>query len=95
MEDLEQLRGGAPAAVARHHPEFEALFAARGWRMLPDIDRVYVNDRARAELRWEPRHTFGTALAALSRGEDPRSELARTVGAKGYHDRSVGVYTRR
>lgn len=94
-DDLARLRGHAPAAVARHHPEFEAVFAERGWRMLADIDRVYVNDRARAELGWEPRHTFGAALAALSRGEDPRSELARTVGAKGYHDGSVGVYTRR
>lgn len=94
-EDLEQLRHDAPPVVSRHHPEFEALYAARGWRMYPTIDRVYVNARARRELGWEPRHSFGTALAALAAGRDPRSELALAVGAKGYHDRSVGVYTRR
>jgi len=32
-------------------------------------------------------------LDALSRDEDPRSPLARAVGAKGYHDGPTGVYT--
>ena len=35
------------------------------------------------------------SLRALRDGRDPRSEIARAVGAKGYHDRTVGVYTRR
>jgi nucleoside-diphosphate-sugar epimerase len=94
-DDRAELRGHAPAVVRRHHPEYEPVYADRGWSMLSDIDRVYVNDLARAELGWEPRHSFGSAVAALARGEDPRSEIARVIGAKGYHDRSVGVYTRR
>ena len=55
--------------------------------MIPGIDRVYVNDRARAELGWQPRHDFRALIARLRAGEDIRSPLAREVGSKGYHDR--------
>ena len=37
----------------------------RGWRMFPTIDRVYVNDRARHDLDWYPRHNVDTAAAAV------------------------------
>ena len=43
----------------------------------------------------EAEHVPVMRAPAKARGEDPRSELARVVGAKGYHDHSVGVYTRR
>ena len=33
------------------------------------------------------------ALERLAAGQDPRSELARAVGAKGYHAEPTGVYT--
>jgi UDP-glucose 4-epimerase len=95
LGDLPDLRGKAPAVVARRHPDYERVFADRGWSMLRDIERVYVNDRARSDLGWEPRHTFGAAICALADGQDPFSQIARTVGAKGYHDQSVGVYTQR
>ena len=91
--DLAELRADAPAVVARRYPSYERVFAARGWSMLPEIERVYVNDRARRDLGWEPRYGFGQALEALEAGRDPRSEVARAVGAKGYHDRSAGLYT--
>lgn len=94
-DDLGDLRGSAAAVVGRQHPEFKRIYAARGWRMLPDIDRVYVNDRARADLEWTPRYTFDAALKALDRDQDPRSRITRVIGAKGYHDRPVGVYTQR
>jgi hypothetical protein len=53
--------------------------------MSPAIDRVYVNDRARSELGWRPRHDFRAIIARLRAGDDPRSRLAREIGAKGYH----------
>ena len=59
--------------------------ARRGWTMLADIDRVYVNDRARRDLGWRPRHDFASAIERLARDEDFGSALARDVGAKGYH----------
>jgi UDP-glucose 4-epimerase len=74
-------------------PAYEAVYAARGWRMLPTIGRVYDNARARADLGWTPRYDFAAVLARLERGEDPRSDLALAVGAKGYHAEPTGVYT--
>ena len=93
--DLGELGADAPAVVRRRCPAFAAVYAARGWRMFPALDRVYVNDRARALLGWAPRYDFGTALAALAAGEEWRSPLAVAVGAKGYHAESTGPYTTR
>jgi nucleoside-diphosphate-sugar epimerase len=91
--DLEELPTDAPAVVRRLFPDQEEIFAARGWSMLPGIERVYVNARARQELGWTPRHDFRHALDRLAAGEDPRSPLALAVGAKGYHAVPTGVYT--
>jgi nucleoside-diphosphate-sugar epimerase len=84
-EDLAELRVDAPAVVRRLYPDYEAVYAELGWSMFPAIERVYVNDRARRDLGWEPRHDFRSALDRLAADEDWRSELARSVGAKGYH----------
>jgi nucleoside-diphosphate-sugar epimerase len=92
-DDLAELRADAPAVVRRLFPDYEAIYAERGWSMFPSIDRVYDNTRAREELGWTPRYDFRHALDRLAAGEDPRSELALTVGAKGYHDVPTGVYT--
>ncbi len=62
-------------------------YARRGWKMFPGIDRVYVNERARNDLGWRPRYDFRRVLNRLTSGDDPRSPLARAVGAKGYHAR--------
>lgn len=51
------------------------------------IDRVYVNDKASAELGWQPQHDFRTLIARLKENDDFRSPLARAIGSKGYHDR--------
>jgi UDP-glucose 4-epimerase len=53
--------------------------------MVPGIDRVYVNERARNELGWQPRYSFSFIIDRLRAGEDMRSPLARLVGSKGYH----------
>jgi UDP-glucose 4-epimerase len=84
-DDLRALRNDAPGVVRRLFPECEALFAARGWRLFPAIDRVYVNRRAVAELAWRPTYDFAHVLECLRTGEDFRSKLARAVGSKGYH----------
>jgi nucleoside-diphosphate-sugar epimerase len=92
-DHLPALREDAPAVVRRLFPDYEAVYAERGWRMFPSIERVYVNERARRELGWEPRYDFGAALDRLRRGEDHRSALALAVGAKGYHAVTTGPYT--
>ena len=76
----------AAEVVKRKFPDYEAEYARRGWKMFPGIDRVYVNDRARQDLGWKPRYDFRYVLDRLKAGVDPRSELARAIGSKGYHD---------
>jgi UDP-glucose 4-epimerase len=83
--DLQQLRADAPSAVRRYVPEHKTEYERRGWKMVPSIDRVYVNQRARSELGWQPRHNFKSVIDRLRSGEDMRSPLARLVGSKGYH----------
>jgi nucleoside-diphosphate-sugar epimerase len=58
--------------------------------MAPGMDRVYVNDKARAELGWQPRHDFRSLIARLKTDDDILSPLARKIGSKGYHDRVFG-----
>lgn len=94
-EDLLELRTDAPAVLARHVPEYVDVFAAKGWRMLDDVERVYVNARARQVLGWRPKYDFPAVLERLRRGEDWRSPLTHAVGLKGYHAESTGVYTQR
>ncbi len=91
--DLAELRDDAPAVVRHRFPEYEAIYAGHGWRMFPGIERVYVNARAREALGWAPRYDFGHLLDCVRAGDDPRSPLARTVGAKGYHATPTGPYT--
>jgi nucleoside-diphosphate-sugar epimerase len=91
--DLEAIREGADGVVLDKFPDAGDEYRRRGWRLFPGIDRVYVNARAREELGWSPRYDFRAVLDALKRDEDPRSPLARAVGAKGYHDEPTGVYT--
>lgn len=93
--DLAGLAQDAPAVVRRLFPGQEAEYQRRGWRMFPALDRVYVNARARAELGWQPRYDFRYVLGRLTAGQDPRSPLARAVGAKGYHAVPTGPYTLR
>lgn len=94
-EDLAELHRDAPAVVERLVPGYREVYGRLGWRMFPRIDRVYVNARARADLGWQPRYDFAAALELLSAGAEPRSALATSVGAKGYHPVTTGPYTTR
>ncbi len=83
-DDLALLRADAAAAL-RRHIDFDDVYEQLGWRMFPSIDRVYANDKARAELGWRPIHDFRSMLARVAAGGPPASELAQTIGKKGYH----------
>ena len=84
-DDLRELRVDAPAVVKRYVPEYEGEYARRGWKLSQTIDRVYINELARTELGWQPRHDFRSAIRSLRAREDFRSTLAQAVGSKGYH----------
>ena len=85
----------APGTVFSETPGVDQLFPARGWKHLQRVDRVYDSSKAVRELGWTPKYTFANTVAMLSRGEDWRSTLTHTVGKKGYHATSTGVYTQR
>jgi UDP-glucose 4-epimerase len=87
QSDLPALRTRAAEVVERLFPGTQALFAARGWTLFPEIDRVYANARARNDLAWAPVYDFAHVLGSLREARDFRSPLAREIGAKGYHDR--------
>jgi len=90
-EELPVLRNDAPLAVRRCVPEYEDEYARRSWRMVPSIDRVYVNERARHELGWRPRYDFKFLIDRLRAEKDIQSPLAKLIGSKGYHaERFVG-----
>lgn len=91
--DVVHLAADVPGVVRRLFPDQPAEYARRNWRMFQRLGRVYDNSRARVELDWAPVYDFRFVLDRLKRNEEPRSPLARTVGAKGYHDKATGVYT--
>ena len=84
--DLHDLRYNAPAVVLRAVPEYAGIYSRRGWKIHPCIDRVYVNDKARKELGWEPVYDFAYVVARIKAGEKLFSELAELTGSKGYHE---------
>ncbi|MCE7995674.1 MAG: NAD(P)-dependent oxidoreductase [Roseivirga sp.] len=83
--DLAELNTNAGSVVQKLYPDFEQLFEAKGWKMLPGIDRVYVNEKARKELGWNPKYDFGHVLDCLNKNKDFQSKLSLEVGVKGYH----------
>jgi UDP-glucose 4-epimerase len=77
--------------------DVETLYAANGWRLPDELDRVYDGSRAVRMLGWKPQYTFDAmvrrVLALQQAGSfDPHSsvmgsELAAAVGRKTYHSR--------
>ncbi len=83
--DMPELRTHARQTVQRLFPDYVAEYERRGWSMLNSIDRVYVNERARRELGWQPKYDFRHILNRLKTGQDVQSPLVLQVGSKGYH----------
>ena len=73
--DLADLRSDAPSVVQRLFPDYEEIYRRRGWSMLPSIDRVYVNVRAREDLGWRPVYDFERARAPCKLETTPVAPL--------------------
>lgn len=83
--DLHGLRHNAPEVVLRTVPAYATAYSHRGWKMHQSIDRIYVNEKARKELGWEPTYDFAYVVARINAGESLHSPLAQLTGSKGYH----------
>ncbi|HEY1201605.1 MAG TPA: NAD(P)-dependent oxidoreductase [Niastella sp.] len=83
--DLLNLRLHATDVVKHLFPEYVALYEQLGWKMFPSLDRVYVNERARNELGWQPIYDFKYIIEQIRSSNDLRSQLAVQIGVKGYH----------
>ena len=92
-DDAPALGRDLPGLFAERFPDLAEGFAARGWRLPGRLDRVYDNARARRVLGWAPAHDLHVAARRALRDGDPMGDLAREVGAKGYHPEPTGVYT--
>lgn len=84
-DDLAGLRMNTPEVVKRYFPDYQEIFEQYKWKMLPEMDRVYVNQKARKELGWQPKYDFRYVLDRLKAGKSTKSKLAGLIGAKGYH----------
>jgi nucleoside-diphosphate-sugar epimerase len=85
-EDLPTLNTNANEIVRKRVPEFTDIYASLEWKMFDRVDRVYVNNAARADLGWRPAYDFRRILQLSQAGKTPMSDLAISVGSKGYHD---------
>jgi UDP-glucose 4-epimerase len=63
--DTPALWRDAPSVLKQRVPGIEALYAARGWALPQQIDRVYVTARAEERLGYQPRYNFSDYLHAL------------------------------
>lgn len=64
-EDAAELIRDAPAVVRRYFPEYEAIYARRGWTMFAAIDRVYSARLAEEVLGFRCATGFAEVLAGL------------------------------
>lgn len=76
----------------RYVPGCGATFDAQGWKFLDRLDRVYDSSRAEKVLEWGPVDAFPYMAEKLYKGQEWRSELTVTVGKRGYHEVSTGIY---
>jgi UDP-glucose 4-epimerase len=90
LADLPQLRRNPASVIEQYYPGTRAAFDALHWQFPSDIDRVYVNQRARDTLAWRPQYDFASVLSRVRAGQDWRSALALRIGKKGYHERDFG-----
>jgi len=84
-DDMAALRTNTPQVLQRLFPDYLSAYQKNNWKMLPVIDRVYVNERARRDLGWQPKYDFRYVLDRLIAGEERESPMAKLVGIKGYH----------
>ncbi len=57
-EDLASLKRSPLEVIKKYHPDAPLIYKERGWSFPESIDRVYVPDKAKAMLGYQPHYTF-------------------------------------
>lgn len=86
LADLKDLKCDAPKIVEQYFPEYRKVYEKNDWEMFQSIGRVYVNNKARKKLGWQPKYDFQHILNCVNQSEDYRSPLTLTISSKGYHN---------
>ncbi|MBA2679965.1 MAG: NAD(P)-dependent oxidoreductase [Ktedonobacteraceae bacterium] len=63
--DTPMLLRDAAAVIRARVPTLEPFFACHGWKLPTSIDRVYVSERARRQIRYNPLHNFSEYLQEI------------------------------
>ncbi|MFB9842805.1 NAD-dependent epimerase/dehydratase family protein [Mucilaginibacter ginsenosidivorans] len=64
-DELTQIKHDPTPVILKHYPDAADIYAARGWKFPGSIDRVYVSDKAKQYLGYQPVYTFGYLLHNL------------------------------
>lgn len=65
LEDLTTLYRDPRSVILKYFPIAEEVFSQRGWAFPKQIDRVYVIDKAIAQLGYTPQYNFETFLSEV------------------------------
>ncbi len=65
-DELVQLKQNPAEVIKKHYPHAEAIYKAKGWEFPKSIDRVYVSEKAKRYLGYEPKFTFDYLLNDLN-----------------------------
>ncbi len=63
--DMPALLQNAASVLQERVPEAASFFVQRGWKLPTNIDRVYVIEKARQQLRYQPVYTFQKYISSL------------------------------
>ena len=84
--DIDDLKSNAPKVLQKYFPDYKKSYGKKGWKIFPSIGRVYVNEKARKELGWQPKYDFQHILNCINQSKDYRNPLTLKIKPKGYHD---------
>ncbi|MBD1394001.1 NAD-dependent epimerase/dehydratase family protein [Mucilaginibacter glaciei] len=62
QHELVSIKHSPKEVILNHYPEAEEIYRAKGWEFPGSIDRVYVCDKAKRCLGYQPEYTFGYLL---------------------------------
>ena len=57
-DDLHVIKHNPESVILKHYPDAAEIYIAKGWKFPASIDRVYVTEKAKICLGYQPIYTF-------------------------------------